>query len=151
MRALRQLGARVALDGFGRGATSLRGLQLGLLSTLKLAPEMLERVPEDGPAAAVAGALLELGRNLGLRVVAEGVDRQAQLSFLRRHGCSAVQAFMSCPPLAAEACTRWLAQATARGVRPAAEAPRALAAPLPQEPARTLAPVPAPARRVASG
>jgi predicted signal transduction protein with EAL and GGDEF domain len=46
--------------------------------------------------------------------VAEGIDRQEQLASLRRYGCDAVQAFMSCPPLPAEACTGWLRQASAR-------------------------------------
>jgi predicted signal transduction protein with EAL and GGDEF domain len=55
-----------------------------------------------------------LAKDLGLRVVTEGVDRHDQLAFLRRCGCDAVEAFMSCPPLPAEACTSWLRQASAR-------------------------------------
>jgi hypothetical protein len=49
-----------------------------------------------------------------MRVVAEAVDRHDQLRFLRRAGCDAVQAFMSCPPLPAAACTSWLRHASSR-------------------------------------
>ena len=110
---------RLALDGYGRGPTSLRGLQLGVLDTLKLARELHQEVPADRQRSAVVAAVVALARALGLRVVAEGVDRQEQLVCLRRCGCDAVQAFMSCPPLPAEACTSWLRQARGAPRRPA--------------------------------
>jgi EAL domain-containing protein (putative c-di-GMP-specific phosphodiesterase class I) len=59
-----------------------------------------------------------LARELRLRVVAEGVERQDQLFYLRRCGCDAVQAFMSCAPLPPEACGAWLRQAAARRREP---------------------------------
>jgi diguanylate cyclase (GGDEF)-like protein len=114
LAALKDLGVRLALDGYGSGPTSLRGLQLGVLDTLKLARELHQDVPADAQRSAVVAAIVALARELGLRVVAEGVDRQEQLACLRRYGCDAVQAFMSCPPLPAEACTSWLRQASAR-------------------------------------
>jgi len=117
LAALKTLGVRLALDGYGRGPISLRGLQLGVLDTLKLARELHQEVPADGQRTAVVGAIIALARELGLRVVAEGVDRQEQLAYLRRRGCDAVQAFMSCPPLPPEACTSWLRQASARRAR----------------------------------
>ncbi len=135
--ALKRLGVRLALDGFGRGPTSLRGLQLGVLDTLKLSRELLEGVPQQAQRTALTKAIIGLARDLHLRVVAEGVDHQEQLSFLRQHGCSGVQAFMSCPPLPAEACTGWLRQAAGRRERPRpVPASRHLpppAAPLPAE------------------
>jgi len=123
LAALKELGVRLALEGFGRGPTSLRGLQLGVLDTLKVDQELLKGVPLQPERAAVLGAIVELGRTLGLRVVAEGVDDRAQLAFLRRRGCSAVQAFMSCPPLPAEACTRWLREAARRDRGPDGKPP----------------------------
>jgi diguanylate cyclase len=126
LAALKEVGARIALDGFGRGPTSLRGLQLGLLDTLKLAREIHHDVPDDRRRSAVVRALIGLGKDLGLRVVADGVDRHEQLGFLRRSGCDAVQAFMSCPPLPPDACTGWLHRAAARC--------RAYAAPEPPAP-----------------
>jgi EAL domain-containing protein (putative c-di-GMP-specific phosphodiesterase class I) len=71
-------------------------------------------VPDDQQRGALVRAIVALAKDLGLRVVAEGVDRHDQLAFLRRAGCDAVQAFMSCPPLPADACTSWLRQASAR-------------------------------------
>jgi EAL domain-containing protein (putative c-di-GMP-specific phosphodiesterase class I) len=124
--ALREVGARIALDGFGRGSMSLRALQLGVLDTLKLAREIHQHVPDDQRCGALVRALIALGKDLGLRVVAEGIDRHEQLGFLRRSGCDAVQAFMSSPPLPADACTGWLRRASARR-----DGLRALAAPGP--------------------
>lgn len=126
--ALKGLGVRLALDGFGRGPTSLRGLQLGVLDTLRLGRELLKGVPDDPQPSALLGAVIALARDLELRVLAEGVDTQEQLAFLRERGCGAVQAFMSCPPLPAEACTGWLREASARQERRRQAAP----APLPR-------------------
>ena len=114
LAALKEIGVRIALDGFGRGAMSLRCLQLGVLDTLKLAREILRDLLEDHQRSAMVRALIALAKDLGLRVVAEGVDRHEQLTFLRRSGCDAVQAFMSCPPLPPDACTSWLRQAAGR-------------------------------------
>jgi EAL domain-containing protein (putative c-di-GMP-specific phosphodiesterase class I) len=129
--ALEELGVRLALDGYGRGSTSLKGLQLAVLDTVKLARELLQDVPEDGRRGALLEAIITLARELGLRVVAEGVEREAQLEFLRHHHCDAVQAFMSCPPLPAEACTNWLEQAAGRRPAPPVELPREEARELP--------------------
>jgi diguanylate cyclase (GGDEF)-like protein len=130
LAGLRGLGVRLALDAYGCGPMSLRGLQLGVLDTLKLARELHQEVPMDAQRSAVVAAVVALARELGLRVVAEGVDRQEQLACLRRYGCDAVQAFMSCPPLPPEACTSWLRQASARraGQRDPAPSRRGLAA-----------------------
>jgi EAL domain-containing protein (putative c-di-GMP-specific phosphodiesterase class I) len=108
LAALKNLGMRIALDDFGRGPMSLRGLQLGVLNTIKLAREIHHDLVEDRQHGAVVRALVALAKDLGLRVVAEGVDRHEQLTFLRRSGCDAVQAFMNCPPLPPDACTSWL-------------------------------------------
>lgn len=113
LAALKEIGVRVALDRFGEGLTSLRGLRLGMLDTLKLARELHGGLVGHREAALV-GAIIALARELGLRVVAEGVDRQDQLAFLRQRGCHAIQAFMSCPPLPPDACTSWLRQAGGR-------------------------------------
>ncbi|MGH6899940.1 MAG: putative bifunctional diguanylate cyclase/phosphodiesterase [Geminicoccaceae bacterium] len=138
LAALREVGVRIALDGFGRGPMSLRSLQPGRLDTLKLAREIHQDVPDDHQRGVVVRALLALGKDLGLRVVAEGVDRHEQLGFLRGSGCDAVQAFMSCPPLPPDACTGWLRRAAARreGPRPTI----AVAAPLAPDARRALQP-----------
>jgi diguanylate cyclase len=132
LRALKELGVRVALAGFGRGATSLRSLQFGILDTLKLASEWYHQPraaadaagtdlgswPNDPPAraghAAVVGAIIALARDLGLRVVAEAVNDPAQLAFLRQCGCTAAQGLMSDSTLPGPACASWLRKATGR-------------------------------------
>ncbi|MEM7025876.1 MAG: EAL domain-containing protein [Pseudomonadota bacterium] len=135
LRSLKELGARIALDGFGRGPTSLRSLQLDVLDTLKLAPMWHHQQPEteaapacgtehddkaatprSGAQRAVVAAIITLARDLGLRVVAEGVEDSDHLAYLRRCGCTAVQGLMSATPLPADACTSWLHRAT-RGRR----------------------------------
>ena len=86
------------------------------LATVKLARELLRgRARTIARRTAVAGSIVRLAGELGLRVVAEGVETQAQLQLLRRLGCDAVQALICCPPLPAEACTDWLRQAARRG------------------------------------
>lgn len=112
--ALAELGIRLAVDGFGSGPISLVLLRDAGLRTLKLGRALLERTPEDSHRTLFAAAVIRLGKQLGLRVVAEGAEGRPQLQMLRREGCDAVQAFMSCPPLPAEACTGWLRQAMGR-------------------------------------
>jgi diguanylate cyclase (GGDEF)-like protein len=132
LQALKELGVRIALEGFGRGPTSLRSLQLGVLDTLKLAREWHHRSADGDPAhahfgpgpdprcaiasghAAVVGAIITLARELGLRVVAEAADDPMQLAFLRRRGCTAVQGIVSGALLPPHACTSWLRKATRR-------------------------------------
>jgi diguanylate cyclase (GGDEF)-like protein len=111
---LRALGIRLAVAGFGTGPTSLALLRDVPLTTVKLARAMLHGIPEDRHRLLLAGAVIQLARQLGLRLVAEGIESQAQLQLLRAQGCDAVQAFISCPPLPADACTDWLRQAAHR-------------------------------------
>ena len=113
--ALHEVGARLAVDGFGNGPTSLVLLRDAKLHTLKLSRGLLEGTPEDTHRMMFAGAVIRLAKELGLRVVAEGIGSRAQLRMLRREGCDAVQAFLSCPPLPANACTDWLRNAALRG------------------------------------
>jgi diguanylate cyclase (GGDEF)-like protein len=113
--ALHELGIRLAVDGFGSGPTSLVLLRDARLHTLKLSRTLLEGAPADAHRALFAAAVIRLAKQLGLRVVAEGVENRAQLQMLRREGCDAVQAFLSCPPLPATACTDWLRNAVQRG------------------------------------
>jgi EAL domain-containing protein (putative c-di-GMP-specific phosphodiesterase class I) len=123
LAALDRIGVRVALDRFGSGPMSLRGLQLGGLDTIKLARQIHHDVPDDRRRSALVGAIVVLAKELGLRVVAEAVDRRDQLAFLRHTGCDAIQAFMSCPPLPAAACTSWLRRAASRQLGAPAAAP----------------------------
>jgi diguanylate cyclase (GGDEF)-like protein len=112
---LAELGVRLAVEGFGSGPTSLVLLRDAGLRTLKLSRALLAGTPEDEHRSLFAAAVIRLAKQLGLRVVAEGAEGRSQLHMLRREGCDAVQAFMSCPPLPADACTDWLRSAAQRG------------------------------------
>lgn len=114
LRAIRELGVRLAVSGFGGGPTSLAALRDAPLSTVKLARRLLQGVPDDRRCSALAAAVIRLARELELRLVAEGIESQMQLQMLRAQGCDAVQSFVSCPPLPAEACTDWLREAAGR-------------------------------------
>jgi diguanylate cyclase (GGDEF)-like protein len=114
LRAIRELGVRLAVSGFGSGPTSLAVLRDAPLSTVKLARKLLQGVPDDRRRSAFVASLIRLARELELRLVAEGIESQTQLQMLRAQGCDAVQSFVSCPPLPAEACTDWLREAASR-------------------------------------
>ncbi len=114
LEPLRRLGVRLALDGFGAGTSALRVLREAPLHTIKLARALLEGTPEDGPATLFLGALIRLGKQLHMRIVADGVETQDQLKMLRREGCDAVQSFGGVPPLPAAACADWLRKAASR-------------------------------------
>jgi EAL domain-containing protein (putative c-di-GMP-specific phosphodiesterase class I) len=84
------------------------------LTTVKLARDLLAGVPDDKVRTAVTSGIVRIAQDLGLRVVADGVETQAQLQLLRQLGCDAVQALICCPPLPAAACSDWLLQAARR-------------------------------------
>ncbi len=114
LAAAHQLGVRLAVAGYGARQASLAALRDLPLTTVKLARELLVGVPGDRRRAAVTRGVIRLATELGLRVVADGVETQAQLQLLRQLGCDAVQALICCPPLPAEACADWLCQAARR-------------------------------------
>jgi EAL domain-containing protein (putative c-di-GMP-specific phosphodiesterase class I) len=99
---LRALGVDVALDDFGTGYSSLSYLQDYPLDMVKLDRGFVESLDRSPAGAAVIKAAIEMAGALGLRVVAEGVEREAQLESLRRLGCSYAQGFLFAPALPAD-------------------------------------------------
>ncbi len=103
LAALRRLGVRVSVDDFGTGYSSLAYLQRLPVDVLKIDRSFVKDLDAEGPARehahALAQAITGLGHNLGLRVLAEGVETEAQLDALVVLGCDDVQGFLFSRPL----------------------------------------------------
>ena len=99
LRALHDLGLRLALDDFGSGYSSLSRLLEMPVETLKIDRAFLREVPENREAAAIVTAILRLSKALGRSAVAEGVETEAQRSFLVAEGCRLAQGFLLGRPL----------------------------------------------------
>jgi len=88
------MGMRIALDDFGTGYSSLSYLARYPLDVLKLDRSLVRDLTDNHNARGIATAVISMAHTLGLRVVAEGVDQQEQLSFLREQGCDELQGFL---------------------------------------------------------
>lgn len=104
---LQRMGVKIMLDDFGTGYSSLSRLQSLPIDTIKIDRSFVEKLG-DGADTALISAIVALARNLGIRVVAEGAERPAQLKALRELGCDAVQGFLLGRPMAASKVTRFL-------------------------------------------
>ncbi len=99
MAELSRLGFEISLDDFGMGYSSLSMLKLLPIRSLKIDRLFLQGVPRDRDDCAIVRTVLDLGRNMRLRVIAEGIENDAQLGFLRQFGCTAVQGFLLGRPM----------------------------------------------------
>jgi len=99
LRQLRQLGVRVAVDDFGTGYSSLAYLRHFELDTLKIDRLFIANMLDSPRDAAVVSTIIDLGRNLELEVIAEGVETLAQRDWLIAHGCHVMQGFLVAPGL----------------------------------------------------
>ena len=102
MHSLHELGIRIAIDDFGTGYSSLAYLKRFQAQTLKIDRSFVQGLPDDRDDAAITQAVIAMAHSLGMQVVAEGVETQAQLEFLRLHGCDEVQGFLLARPLPPE-------------------------------------------------
>jgi diguanylate cyclase len=99
LASLRALGVRLAVDDFGAGYASLTFLTRVLLDEVKVDRALVARMTDSAEAAAIVRTTVELGRELGLQVVAEGVETAAQHDMLIRLGCPAAQGFRFAEPV----------------------------------------------------
>ena len=99
LEAVRELGIRLWLDDFGTGHSSLEHLQLFPLDGLKIPAQFIKACITDQRCRIIVKAILGMARELGLQVIAEGVEHQDQLEFLREHHCDAIQGFLFSKPM----------------------------------------------------
>jgi EAL domain-containing protein (putative c-di-GMP-specific phosphodiesterase class I) len=101
LSAFRKMGIRIAIDDFGIGYSSLSHLKEFPIDIIKMDRSFVKDIPADQADAAIADAIIAMGKRLGIRVVAEGVETHAQLVFLRERGCDEIQGYYFSKPLPA--------------------------------------------------
>ena len=99
MRALKGLGVKLSLDDFGTGYSSLNYLRRFPIDTLKIDQSFVHDISTDPGAAGVCRAIITLGHQLGMTVLAEGVETAAQVGYLRRNDCDFFQGYYFCKPV----------------------------------------------------
>jgi diguanylate cyclase (GGDEF)-like protein len=114
LEELRALGLSIALDDFGTGYSSLSYLRRLPVDTLKMDGSFIRAITQDAEAAALTRSIVEMGQALGLRVVAEGVEHEAQRALLASWGCHEIQGFLVGAPLPADAALAALARPARR-------------------------------------
>jgi diguanylate cyclase (GGDEF)-like protein/PAS domain S-box-containing protein len=101
MDRINALGVALSLDDFGTGYSSLSYLKRFPIHTLKIDRSFTTGIPNDASDCAIASTIISIGRQLGHRVIAEGVETPDQLAFLRDSGCDEVQGYLYAKPLPA--------------------------------------------------
>jgi diguanylate cyclase (GGDEF)-like protein len=124
LRAIRALGVRLAIDDFGTGNSAVAYLKQFPIDILKIDQSFVRGVSTSSEDAAITSATIAMARQLGLRVVAEGVEEQGQMDFLRRHGCNEYQGFLFSPAVPPEAFAKLLGRGLAPEATPSHEEPK---------------------------
>lgn len=110
---LKRMGISIAIDDFGTGYSSLSYLKRFPIDVLKIDRSFVNDITADPDDAAIANAVIALGKSLHLSIVAEGVETEQQLDYLRGMGCHIAQGFLLSKPLTAAAFETWWRQNTA--------------------------------------
>jgi diguanylate cyclase (GGDEF)-like protein/PAS domain S-box-containing protein len=112
LELLHAMGERLALDDFGTGHSSLVYLQQLTIDEIKIDRSFVMNLVSDPSDAVIVRSTIELGHNLGLMVVAEGVENEAALEVLVEQGCDSAQGYFFSRPCPADELTVWLTEST---------------------------------------
>ncbi len=114
LKELSALGLKLAIDDFGTGYSSLSYLKYLPVSKLKIDRSFVENIATNSDDAAIAATIISIAKQLHLEVIAEGVESEAQLSFLRLHECDQIQGYYFSKPLSVDAMAEHLRFASLR-------------------------------------
>ena len=113
---LKSLGCVISIDDFGTGYSSLAYLRNFPIDTLKIDRTFIRDIPKHDDGT-IASSIVVLGLSLGLDVLAEGVETEAQLSFLADHGCQYFQGFLGSKPLSADDCLKLIEEQRVKNLK----------------------------------
>ncbi len=118
---LRRMGVRLAIDDFGTGYASIMYLKRFPFNILKIDKAFVSDAPESADGGALVAAIISMAKGLGLEVIGEGVETQAQLEFLHAHGCHHYQGYLISRPTDARTFEALIMGRLAREIPPVAE------------------------------
>ena len=108
---LARRGIRLAIDDFGTGYSSLSYLKRFKVYKIKIDQGFVRDITDDPDDKAIVGAIISMARSLGIQTIAEGVETEAQLDYLREEGCNEVQGYLFSKPMTADTFESYITEA----------------------------------------